>query len=145
MLEALRRGSQGIVVKILLAVLILSFAVWGIADVFTGFSRGSLAEVADTSPSPIGGARAIQSLAAAAEAGDPQGRILMKTGADWIARAMEALGWEPGHRLVLPGKLGKAYIPFLPKTIGAAVTEEAGTALDGALTLARQVDIAGAA
>lgn len=37
---------------------------------------GSLAEVADTSPSPIGGARAIQSLAAAAEAAHREGVAL---------------------------------------------------------------------
>ncbi|MCC0009967.1 MAG: SurA N-terminal domain-containing protein [Hyphomicrobiaceae bacterium] len=60
MLEALRRGSQGIVVKILLAVLILSFAVWGIADVFTGFSRGSLAEVGEVQISEDDYQRAFQ-------------------------------------------------------------------------------------
>ncbi len=48
MLEALRRGSAGWVAKILLSLLILSFAVWGIADVFTGFGRGSLAKVGTT-------------------------------------------------------------------------------------------------
>jgi peptidyl-prolyl cis-trans isomerase D len=48
MLDALRRGSSGWVAKILLGLLVLSFAVWGIADVFTGFGRGSLAKVGDT-------------------------------------------------------------------------------------------------
>ena len=47
MLDALRRGSTGWVAKILLAVLVLSFAVWGVADVFTGFGRGSLAKVGE--------------------------------------------------------------------------------------------------
>jgi peptidyl-prolyl cis-trans isomerase D len=45
MLEALRRGSTGIVAKILLSLLIVSFAVWGIADVFTGYTRGAVATV----------------------------------------------------------------------------------------------------
>jgi peptidyl-prolyl cis-trans isomerase D len=45
MLDALRRGSTGWVAKILFALLVLSFAVWGVADVFTGFGRGSLAKV----------------------------------------------------------------------------------------------------
>ncbi len=40
MLDALRRGSTGIVAKLLLSLLILSFGIWGIADVFTGYSRG---------------------------------------------------------------------------------------------------------
>ncbi len=45
MLDALRRGSTGIVAKILLSLLIVSFAVWGIADVFTGYTRGAVATV----------------------------------------------------------------------------------------------------
>lgn len=48
MMEALRRGAQGWVAKILFFFLILSFAVWGIADVFTGFNRGALATVGST-------------------------------------------------------------------------------------------------
>ncbi len=47
MLDALRRGSTGLVAKLLLGLLIISFAVWGIADVFTGFSRGAVASVGD--------------------------------------------------------------------------------------------------
>jgi peptidyl-prolyl cis-trans isomerase D len=45
MLDALRRGATGLLAKILLSLLILSFAVWGIADVFTGFNRGSVATI----------------------------------------------------------------------------------------------------
>ncbi len=45
MLDALRRGATGIVAKLLLSLLIVSFAVWGIADVFTGYSRGAVASV----------------------------------------------------------------------------------------------------
>lgn len=48
MMDALRQGARGWVAKILFFFLILSFAVWGIADVFTGFNRGSLAKVGDT-------------------------------------------------------------------------------------------------
>ncbi len=45
MLDALRRGSTGWVAKILFAILVASFAIWGVADVFTNFGRGSLAKV----------------------------------------------------------------------------------------------------
>lgn len=45
MLDALRRGSTGLVAKLLFALLVLSFAVWGVADVFTGWGRGALAKV----------------------------------------------------------------------------------------------------
>jgi len=45
MLDALRRGSTGTVAKILFAVLVLSFAIWGIGPVFRDFGRGTLANV----------------------------------------------------------------------------------------------------
>ena len=45
MLDALRRGSTGYVAKILFAVLVVSFAIWGIGPVFTGYGRGSVAKV----------------------------------------------------------------------------------------------------
>ncbi len=45
MLDALRRGSTGTVAKILFAVLVASFAIWGIGPVFRNFGQGSLAKV----------------------------------------------------------------------------------------------------
>lgn len=46
MLDALRRGAQTWVAKILFGILIISFGVfWGIEDVFRGAARGSLATV----------------------------------------------------------------------------------------------------
>lgn len=49
MLEALRRGAQSWVAKLLFAVLIVSFGVfWNVADVFRGFGRGSIAHVGKT-------------------------------------------------------------------------------------------------
>lgn len=47
MLDALRRGSTGTVAKILFAVLVVSFAIWGIGPVFRDIGRGSLAKVGD--------------------------------------------------------------------------------------------------
>lgn len=54
MLEAIRKRSSGIVIKGLLAMLILSFALWGIADVFTpgGIDR-TIATVGKTEVSPV--------------------------------------------------------------------------------------------
>jgi peptidyl-prolyl cis-trans isomerase D len=48
MLDALRRGATGIVAKILLSLLIVSFGIWGIADVFRGYTRGAVATVGNT-------------------------------------------------------------------------------------------------
>lgn len=45
MLDALRRGAQSLVAKVLFAILVVSFAIWGVADVFRGFGQGSLARV----------------------------------------------------------------------------------------------------
>ena len=48
MLEAMRRGAQTWVAKIFFGLLVASFAVWGIADVFSGRGRGSIATVGGT-------------------------------------------------------------------------------------------------
>ena len=49
MLDALRRGAQGWVAKILFAILIVSFGIfWNVADVFHGIGRGSIAHVGKT-------------------------------------------------------------------------------------------------
>jgi peptidyl-prolyl cis-trans isomerase D len=48
MMEALRRSVAGWIAKILLGLLIVSFAVWGVADVFTGYGQSSLARVGKT-------------------------------------------------------------------------------------------------
>ncbi len=47
MLEALRKGAGSWIAKIFIGLLVLSFAVWGINDIFTGQSSTSLATVGD--------------------------------------------------------------------------------------------------
>ena len=48
MLDALRRGTVNWLAKGLLALLIVAFALWGVADVFRGYGRGTLARLGDT-------------------------------------------------------------------------------------------------
>ncbi|MEJ8573160.1 peptidylprolyl isomerase [Microbaculum marinum] len=48
MLDALRKSASGIVAKILIGLLVLSFAVWGVADIFTGYRGDDVAEVGET-------------------------------------------------------------------------------------------------
>ena len=48
MLEALRKGTGSWLAKIFIGFLVLSFAVWGIADIFGGYGRQSLAQVGGT-------------------------------------------------------------------------------------------------
>ena len=45
MLEALRRGAQTWVAKLLFGILVMSFALWGISGVFRGYGRGSIAKI----------------------------------------------------------------------------------------------------
>jgi len=62
MLDALRRGAQGWLAKLLFAVLIVSFGIfWNVADVFRGFGRGSVAKVGDTDITVTDFQRAFQS------------------------------------------------------------------------------------
>jgi peptidyl-prolyl cis-trans isomerase D len=48
MLDALRRHAGGWVAKVFLSLLVLSFAIWGIADVFRGVGTQDLAQVGST-------------------------------------------------------------------------------------------------
>lgn len=48
MLDALRKGAGTWVAKIFIALLVMSFAVWGIADIFRGFGQNVAATVGNT-------------------------------------------------------------------------------------------------
>ncbi|MCK0197646.1 SurA N-terminal domain-containing protein [Ancylobacter sp. 6x-1] len=48
MLQTLRKSASGFIAKILMALLIVSFGIWGIADVFRGFGGQTLAQVGST-------------------------------------------------------------------------------------------------
>lgn len=48
MLEALRKRASGWVAKVLIGLLVISFAVWGVADIFTGYRGDDVARVGKT-------------------------------------------------------------------------------------------------
>lgn len=48
MLETLRKRASGWVAKILIGLLVISFAVWGVADIFTGYRGDDVARVGET-------------------------------------------------------------------------------------------------
>ncbi len=52
MLDALRRGASGWAAKILLSLLVFSFAIWGVGGAFQGFGRSKLAVVGGVEISP---------------------------------------------------------------------------------------------
>ena len=74
----------------------------------------------------------------AAKNGDAAGRILMSAGADYICKALVAMGREPGERVCAIGGVAAHYADFLPSEIAASMVDPAGEALDGALELARR-------
>jgi peptidyl-prolyl cis-trans isomerase D len=52
MLDTLRKGTGSWMVKILLGLLVMSFAAWGVGDIFTGGGDTSVATVGDTKITP---------------------------------------------------------------------------------------------
>jgi glucosamine kinase len=85
-------------------------------------------------------ARLAQGVVGAAKVGDRHGRAVMEDGAVWIAKSLRALGWTEGAPICLPGDLGAAYGLFLPEEMRAFVVRPQGSALDGALALARGLE-----
>jgi len=51
-LDTLRKGAARTLGLILVALLVVSFAVWGIADIFTGYGQQTLIRVGDTDITP---------------------------------------------------------------------------------------------
>src|SRR5262245_58157999 len=45
MLDSIRNLASGWVSQLLLALLVISFAVWGVSDIFTGFGQNAVARV----------------------------------------------------------------------------------------------------
>ena len=76
-------------------------------------------------------------IVATALGGDSAARGLMQRGADYLVRALKVLEFSDGDVLCLGGGLGPHYAGFLPEDIRARIVKPEGTALDGALALAR--------
>lgn len=77
-------------------------------------------------------------IVAAARAGDATALSLMRRGSEYFARALDVLGLGAGDVLCLSGGLGPHYHPYLPELHTRRIEPAAGTALDGAVRLARE-------
>lgn len=75
----------------------------------------------------------------AAAAGDPVGREVLLRGAAYLRDMFEAIGWRRGEPICVLGGLSAAYREYLPTAMQAAIQPPKGTALDGALALARMM------
>lgn len=82
-------------------------------------------------------------IVSAAQAGDPIALQLMQDGANQIERVLRHLGWQPGERVCPLGGVAPHYAPYLSPDIAAQLRSPEGTALDGALALAAQLDTPG--
>ncbi|ETX14785.1 ATPase [Roseivivax halodurans JCM 10272] len=74
---------------------------------------------------------------AAAGQGDPHAAAILSQGADYIAGALHAIGWQSSEPLCLIGGLAETYAAWLSAPLASALIAPRGTALDGALALAR--------
>ena len=68
-----------------------------------------------------------------ARSGDPVATALMGEGADFLRRALGALGFQPGATICLTGGVGPHYTAFLPDGFLSGLAHAEGSALDGAL------------
>ena len=117
MLEALRRGAQTWVAKLLFGILVASFAIWGIGGVFKNYGRGSIAKIGATDISADEFQRAFQSEI------DKFSRDAKKRITPDQARA---LGLD---RRVLRQMIGGAAIESHAKNLGLAISDK--TLVDG--------------
>lgn len=73
----------------------------------------------------------------AARDGDAIGGALMQEGASYLCLCIETLKLDAEAVLCLAGGVGPHYAPYLPQIHRARIRPPNGTALDGALALAR--------
>ena len=80
---------------------------------------------------------ALAPVVTAAAQDDPAAAAIMRAAAGWIDRALVALGHDDGLPVVMTGGTGAAVQPWLARP-GRVFRAPAGSALDGALLLARR-------
>lgn len=73
----------------------------------------------------------------AAQEGDAEAQALMQRGADYIAKGLGALGYQPSAPLCLSGGVGPHYAPYLPQEFKQNIITPFGSNLEGTFALAR--------
>lgn len=76
---------------------------------------------------------------AAAETGDHNAQELMQEGAAYISRGLATLGFDGKGPVCALGGVAPHYSPYMANNIRLALTKPKGTALDGALRLAKRL------
>lgn len=78
---------------------------------------------------------------AAANENDPSAKAILDRGLDYLEASVTALDPAGTLPLCLIGGLADAYRPFLPARLASSLISAQGTALDGALDLAREASL----
>jgi glucosamine kinase len=81
-------------------------------------------------------------VAEAFAADDPVAVALLKAGTDYLERGLTALGWRADARLCLLGGLAPLYTRALFPQLSGSLAAPLGSALDGALAMAKQAAMA---
>jgi peptidyl-prolyl cis-trans isomerase D len=113
MMDALRQGAKGWGAKVLLTLLIASFAVWGITDVFRGFQNADLVTV---------GERSISSETFRRDLNLSMQRFQNQTGTALTLDDARKLGLD---RQVLDQMISRASIDEQGTRLGIAISDEA--------------------
>ena len=112
MLNSLRKGIGTWVAKIFIAVLVLSFAVWGIADIFSGYGARVLAKVGDVEVSPQEYERVLQSQTR---------RLSAQIGQRITTEQIRAFGLD---RQVLNSLISNAAVSSHAKQLGLGISDQ---------------------
>ncbi|MCV6591442.1 MAG: hypothetical protein OIF48_00705 [Silicimonas sp.] len=107
-----------------------------IMDEFDNDAASIASFAAQASPAEF--ARFAPQITEAADDGDPIAMNLVQGGSIYLTQAIDSLGLGRGDVLCLAGGLGPAYAPWLMPSHRRHLADPAGTALDGALALARK-------
>ncbi len=112
MLNSLRKGAGTWVAKIFIAVLVLSFAVWGIADIFSGYGSRVLAKVGDVEVSPQEYERVLRRQTQ---------RVSAQIGQRLTTEQIRAFGLD---RQVLNGLISNAAVSSHARQLGLGISDQ---------------------
>lgn len=112
MLNTLRKGAGTWVAKIFIGLLVLSFAVWGIADIFSGYGARVLAKVGDIEVSPQEYERVLQQQIR---------RISAQVGQQITSEQARSFGLD---RQVLNNLITNAAVSSHAKQLGLGISDE---------------------
>jgi len=108
-----------------------------IIEEFQGSPRALIEQARSFTPKDFGAFA--PRIVGAAKAGDENAEAIMAQHTEIVRKSLDAVGFEPGKAFSMLGGLGPVFLERLPARYKKAARTPIGNALDGALTLARQL------